>query len=399
MNQEPNIDYGTLCPSLYKFRATGRIIIRQRRDISAAGVAILPGQEHTLRDRDLILTEPGIFFRVYGYWHPSSGYVCDPEYVPMSIFNTETLLEQRIRKKGYCKFYGSEGIEFVTEKYPQFMVPYPPLDTILVGVRHSDVERELRTDVRLREMLESPPDDLLAGLLVELIDFLLDNTSIRKSDLGIFGSLLAGIYHPQYSDLDITVYGKDTFEKLRPYLMEWYSEPDGYLANEFIVEVQQFLDKPSPFTAITREEIIAHHRRKGIYGILPGARDPFLKVEFEPIRRFDEIDNLAEDATMTPSDRITVRARITEHDNGYYMPSEYGIETIEVLEGDTSASPTRVLNYIEQFRMMAFKDEEVIVSGVLEHVERRNTEYDQITLSYPLGWEANVLKTIDAVEF
>lgn len=359
----------------------------------------MPGQEHTLRDRDLILTEPGIFFRVYGYWHPSSGYVCDPEYVPMSIFNTETLLEQRIRKKGYCKFYGSEGIEFVTEKYPQFMVPYPPLDTTLVGVRHSDIERELRTDMRLKEMLESPPDDLLAGLLVELVDYLLDNTSIKKSDLGIFGSLLAGIYHPQYSDLDITVYGKDTFERLRPYLLEWYSEPDGYLANEFIVEVQQFLDKPSPFTAITREEIIAHHRRKGIYGILPGAREPFLKVEFEPIRRFDEIDNLAEDAIMTPSDRITVRARITEHDNGYYMPSEYGIDTIEVLEGDTSASPTRILNYIEQFRMMAFRDEEVIVSGVLEHVERRNTEYDQITLSYPLGWEANVLKTIDAVEF
>ncbi|MHA2042069.1 MAG: hypothetical protein ACW975_09420, partial [Candidatus Thorarchaeota archaeon] len=184
-----------------------------------------------------------------------------------------------------------------------------------------------------------------------------------------------------------------------PYLLEWYSEPDGYLANEFIVEVQQFLDKPSPFTAITREEIIAHHRRKGIYGILPGAREPFLKVEFEPIRRFDEIDNLAEDAIMTPGDRITVRARISTHDDGYYMPSEYGIETLEVIEGDPSASPTKVLNYIEQFRMMAFRDEEVIVSGVLEHVERRNAEYDQIALSYPPGWEANVLKTIDAVEF
>ena len=57
------------------------------------------------------------------------------------------------------------------------------------------------------------------------------------------------------------------------------------------------------------------------------------------------------------------------------------------------------INYIEQFRMMAFRDEEVIVSGILEHVERRNTEYHQVTLSYPPGWEANVLKTIDAVEF
>jgi predicted nucleotidyltransferase len=370
-----------------------------RWDISAAGVAILPGQGHTLRDRDLILTEPGIFFRVYGYWHPSSGYVCDPEYVPMSIFNSETLLDQRIRKKGYCKFYGSEGIDFVTEKYPQFMVPYPPLDTTLVGVEHSDIEKELRTDERLSEMLASPPDDLLGGLLVELVDFLLDNTSIRKSDLGIFGSLLAGIYHPHFSYLTITVYVNYTFEQLRPYLLEWYSEPNGYLANEFIIEVQQFLDKPSPFTAITREEIIAHHRRKGIYGILPGAREPFLKVEFEPIRRFDEIDNLAEDAIMTPGERITVRARITAHDDGYYMPSEYGIETLEVFEGDTSASPTTVLNYIEQFRMMAFTDEEVIVSGILEHVERKSIEYDQIALSYPPGWEANVLKTIDAVEF
>ncbi len=377
----------------------GKIIIGLDGHISTDRVAIMPDQTKTLRDRDLILTEPGIFFRVYGYWHPNAGYVCDPEYVPMSIFKSDTLLERRIRRKGYCKFYGSEGVEFVSERYPQFRVHYPPLDTTLVGVKHPDIKRELRSDRSLKEMLASPPDDLLANLLVELIDYLIDNTPIRESDLGIFGSLLAGIYHPQFSDLDITVFGKKTFERLRSYLLEWYDEPDGYLANEFIVEVEQFLEKPSPFTAITREEIIAHHRRKGIYGILPGAREPFLKVEFEPIRRFDEIDNLAEDATMTPGDRITVRARITDHDDGCYMPSEYGIETLEVLDGDTSASPSRVLNYIEQFRMMAFKDEEVLVSGVLEHVERRSTEYDQIAISYVPGWEANVIKTLGAVEF
>ncbi|MFW9943511.1 MAG: nucleotidyltransferase domain-containing protein [Candidatus Sifarchaeia archaeon] len=377
----------------------GKIIIQLLWGISMDRDAIMSEQATTLRDRDLILTEPGIFFRVYGYWHPPEGYVCDPEYVPMSIFKSDTLLDRRIRKKGYCKFYGPEGVEFVSEKYPDFTVHYPPLDTSLVGVRHPDISEVLRTDTGLKEMLASPPDDLLADLLVELIDHLVDNTSLRQSDLGIFGSLLAGIYHPQYSDLDITVYGKKKFEELRPLLLEWYAEPDGYLANEFVVEVEQFLEKPSPFTAITREEIIAHHRRKGIYGILPGVRDPFLKVEFEPIRRFEEIDSLVEDAIMTPGNRITVKARITEHDGGYYMPSEYGIETLEVLEGNPSASPTRVLNYIEQFRMMAFRDEEVLVSGVLEHVERKSTEYEQIAISYVPGWEANVLKTIDAVEY
>jgi len=70
-----------------------------------------------------------------------------------------------------------------------------------------------------------------------------------------------------------------------------------------------------------------------------------------------------------------------------------------VLDGDPSASPTRVLNYIEQFRMMAFRDEEVLVSGVLEKVERKSTEYEQIAISYVSGWEANVLKTIGAVEY
>ena len=54
---------------------------------------------------------------------------------------------------------------------------------------------------------------------------------------------------------------------------------------------------------------------------------------------------------------------------------------------------------VEQFRMMAFRDEEVLVSGVLEQVERKNTEYEQIAISYVPGWEANVLKTIDAVEY
>jgi predicted nucleotidyltransferase len=40
-----------------------------------------------LRDRDAIQTAEGIIFRVFGYNHPQTSYICDAEYANSKIFN------------------------------------------------------------------------------------------------------------------------------------------------------------------------------------------------------------------------------------------------------------------------------------------------------------------------
>ena len=91
-----------------------------------------------LRDRDAIITREGIIFRVYGYFHPPEGYVCDVEYAPEKIYRSkDPRAPRRLGSKTFYKFYADEGLKFVMENFPEYTLFYRPLQKKLVGVRKS----------------------------------------------------------------------------------------------------------------------------------------------------------------------------------------------------------------------------------------------------------------------
>jgi len=65
-----------------------------------------------LRDRDGIVTEEGIIFRVFGYSHPRGAYICDAEYASANIFQSK---DPRAPRNGgqtgkvFYKIYKEEG--------------------------------------------------------------------------------------------------------------------------------------------------------------------------------------------------------------------------------------------------------------------------------------------------
>ncbi|MFX0061383.1 MAG: hypothetical protein ACFFC7_04290 [Candidatus Hermodarchaeota archaeon] len=349
-----------------------------------------------LRDRDLIFTDEGFFFRVLGYWHPPDGFICDPEYTPAKLYDTTTLMELRERKKGYLKFYGDEGVRFLKENYPQYQIYYKPLRIKLIGVPAPLIADVRRTDLGLKSLLTKSSPDVLQKQTIELIELLSDQSVLSPVDFGLFGSMLADIHHYSFSDIDLAVYGKFQIQELRSLLADMYDSKSSLLKNEFEVAVDVFQAKPSPFTYISRDELIFHQKRKLIYGILVQGSSHVTKVEFEPIRRWDEIKNLHGQVQIEKLGRVMVEARITDADESFFMPSEYGLEVEKILFGDADkCPPVKLVSYFEQFRMQAFKDEQVLVSGILEKVTTRQKEYYQLSLSYgDADWTENVLKLL-----
>ncbi|MFW9906761.1 MAG: hypothetical protein ACFFFH_20815 [Candidatus Thorarchaeota archaeon] len=349
-----------------------------------------------LRDRDLIFTEEGFFFRVLGYWHPPDGFICDPEYTPAKLYDTTTLMELRERKRGYLKFYGDEGVRFLKETYPQYQIYYKPLQVNLIGVPIPLITDVRRTDLGLKSLLAHSSPDVLQKQTIALIDFLTDQTVLSPVDLGLFGSMLAEIHHYSYSDIDLAVYGKSQIQELRSLLADMYGRKSSFLKNEFEVSVATFQAKPSPFKHISRDELIFHQKRKLIYGIVVPDSGRATKVEFEPIRRWDEIENLHNEVQIEKLGRVMVEARITDDTDSFFMPSVYNFEVLDVLFGDADKhTPTKLVSYFEQFRMQAMRDEQVLISGVLEKVTRPHKEYYQVSLSYgDPDWTKNVLKLL-----
>ena len=348
-----------------------------------------------LRDRDAILTRDGIIFRVYGYIHPSGAYVCDPEYASPKVFKSTNPRARRGKSEPlYYKFFADEGLKRILNKFPQYTIFYEPLQKCLVGVNEEDILEARKPDVGLQQVLAKEPDDVLLKALQDLFTRVSSQSGLTEKDFGVFGSLLHGFYHPSFSDLDFIVYGKENINKLCEALETLYRE-DPSLRNEFD-HMKAVEAKDWKFVNYSLKEYLWHQRRKMVYAYFD-SKDAgrVVKAEFEPVKSWTENVN-----TYNPFARIfhvgwiKAIAEITDDKDAPFIPSVYQIEMKDVQDGQEVGDITRIVSYMEEFRMQAKKGESVLVEGNLERVVDGTDVYHQITLSYGPRYYEQTLKVI-----
>jgi len=347
-----------------------------------------------LRDRDAIIVAEGIIFRVYGYWHPPGAYVCDVEYAPSSIYRSEDPRAPRTGGgKTYYKFYADGGLRFVLEKYPQYTVYYRPLGRRLVGVHEEQIRAVRLPQKALERLLASTSKNTLLDALREVITTVSDEAGVKIGNFGVFGSLLHGFYHPEYSDLDFTVYGGEALEKLREALKTLYGRRSAY-QNEFS-SPEALRGKRWRFLHYTPEEYLWHQRRKLIYGVYLGEKRR-IKFEFEPVKEWHEIRNEYDPETrITRLGWVRAKATVVDDSESAFMPSVYQIDETRILEGPQNIKPYRILSYVEEYRLQAFTGERVYVEGWLERLEDPSGVRHQITLSYGPRYYEQTLKVAE----
>jgi predicted nucleotidyltransferase len=348
-----------------------------------------------LRDRDAIIAPDNIIFRVYGYFHPSDAYVCDPEYASATIYESMNPRAPRGKTKPlYYKFYAGEGLQFVREKYPRYTILYEPLQKRFVGVPQKCIAKTRRPDERFRQLIRKQPEDGLLEALHKASTLVLSRSGLSENDLGIFGSLLHGFYHHKFSDLDLIVYGRQELRKLCETVGDLYNEEDS-LQNEF--ESEKALEgKHWKFVNYSPKEYLWHQRRKMIYALLKSKEvGRVVKIEFEPVKDWKEICNEYDpDTRILKKGWIKAVARVIDDQDAPFIPSIYPIQILEILEGPKVENIQRILSYVEEFRMQTKRDEYVFVEGNLEEVVTRNKTFHQITLTYGPRYYEQTLKVI-----
>jgi len=348
-----------------------------------------------LRDRDAILTEEGLIFRVYGYTHPPKAYVCNPEYAPATIYrSTDPRALRKKERQTYYKFYANEGLRFVQKKYPQYTVFHEPLQKRLVGVHQAHIAKTRRPHRKLQQLIAKQPRDDLLKALHKLFDLVATRSGLSKKDFGVFGSLLHGFYHPQLSDIDLTIYGRKNLARLSETLKELYREGKP-LQNEFEGE-EAIKGKGWRFVNYGPKEYLWHQKRKGIYAVFMDQKSRrAIKTEFEPVKDWKEIRNeYSQGVRITQRGWIKAVARVTDEYDAPFMPSIYQIELIKLLEGERVEDVQKVLSYVEEFRMQAKRGEEVYVEGNLELMTTPTKTFHQITLTHCPRYYEQTLKVL-----
>lgn len=349
-----------------------------------------------LRDRDAIVTKEGLIFRVFGYTHPHEGYICDAEYASSEIFKSENPKAFRTDgKRVFYKFYEDEGWRFVEKNFPHHMISYKPLNRSVVGVEHSNIISVRKPQQQLQRLMEQKPEDQLTLALQKVLEGVIANSGLKLRDFGVFGSMLHGFYHPRFSDIDLVVYGGRNARKIREVLSEMYRENASMLRNEFKFGCA-VKGKFWRFTNISPEEFVWHQSRKMVYGVFyDEASKREIKVEFEPVKDWSEIQNeYSEIRSVTNCGWIKAYMQVKDDDEAPFMPSIYSVETLNIVEGPKVEEVRRIVSYIEEFRMQAWKGEKVYVEGNLENVETSKRNFYQVTLTYCPTYYDQVLKIV-----
>jgi predicted nucleotidyltransferase len=352
----------------------------------------------SLRDRDAILTREGIIFRVFGYNHPPNAYICDAEYASAKIFQSA---DPRAPREGkdqlFYKFYNDEGMKLVAKKYPQYLFFHEMLGLKLVGVNKNVIEEVRKPEERLAVLLKSGSTDKLLRAMQRVLNMALENSGLKTSNFGVFGSMLHGFHHPKYSDIDFVIYGKTENAKMRQNLKELYSRNDSGLSNEFESD-EAMNDKRWLFKNFDVQDFVWHQRRKMIYGLYDdrATSGRIIKAEFEPVKAWSEITSEYDpEARITQKGWVKIKARITDDSDAPFIPSVYGIQPLDVFSGTRDAlEAVRVFSYMEEFRQQAQKNETVIVAGNLEEVVSAKGSFHQVTLTYCPRYYEQVLKVV-----
>ena len=351
-----------------------------------------------LRDRDAIVTREGIILRVLGCDHPSKAYFCDPEYAPATLFRSDD--PRALRNGGdtvYYKFYGDEGWEFIRKERREYLIPSEMLQRKIIGVERRDISEIRKPEVRLEELVEARPRDELHSAMQEALDFTCAHADVSVKNFGVFGSLLHGFYDPRFSDIDLILYGSRNAARLRESLDQLYENGSSPFLNEFMTD-EAVKGKTWRFKNYSPKEYVQHQRRKLIYALYKDQESGrTIKTEFEPVKEWDEITN--EHNTKTRVEQMgwtKLVARVNDDGDAPFIPSRYRVEPLKVLEGAREVlEVSRIVSYLEEFRMQARTDEVIYVEGNLEKVVTPRNSFYQIVLTYCPRYYEQVLKSMN----
>jgi predicted nucleotidyltransferase len=347
-----------------------------------------------LRDRDSILTKEGLLFRVFGYSHPSNAYICDTEYASTDVFTSK---DPRAPRTGgnqhFYKFYNDEGMKLVFKRFPQYTFFHEMLRQKVVAVNPDGAEVR-KPEKRLPELIKTEPKDKLVDATQRVLTTMMQQSGLSMSDFGVFGSMLHGFHHPDYSDIDLVVYGRKQNALMRQVLEALYADNASDFRNEFSnPDVMQ--GKQWRYKNLTVKDFLWHQRRKQIYGLFNDAKSGrATKAEFEPVKAWSEIvSEYDPEARIVQEGWVKLKARVVDDIDAPFIPSVYVIKPIEVLSGPKEAAEVvRIFSYMEEFRLQAQKDETILVEGNLEEVASPKCGFHQVTLTYCPRYYEQVLK-------
>ncbi len=339
-------------------------------------------------ESSIITTKDGLYCQVYGNEHPEGKILVKPKYIPTDKISSDFLPYRFIsgRKMNRLNLWIrqdklKEYIHAFAEAYPNYIFKSPlhGKSPLFFVVPRDNIEKAYSPREGLYELTGIPEKDLDEHLktVVELVSFLL-KSKLELGDLGITYSTLMGNYSPYRSDINIVVYGKDKFWELMQFLGK-NSHKD--LRWKTYEEWEEFYKKRNRHIIHKKETYIENMHRKKSEGFFRNTLFVIFAVENEDETWFKWGDENYKNAGNAKFEAI-----VMDNKNSVVRPGCYNISDSKFIEGDDKCKNlpiSKIVFYSRDYCMLAYPDEKIEASGVVEEVTKKSGEkYYRIVVGY-----------------
>ncbi len=314
-----------------------------------------------LRDRDIIQDQEHRVFVTIGHIQPVERVICYLKYVPdpNGKWVSRGVHYRRVFTGRITSI--SQNLGSLPEGY---LIDDPHLGAVLPEVPKKDISVYYSPEQRLREILNDGPFDSLEATAQMIAEALHDYVGINMRYLGITGSIAWRAHSPQFSDVNLNVYG---------FSNAWL------LQNEF-----EALNEHPKLRLCTRSDW--SHSLARLHSRIPmleskeicrlfGRRNALCYDRFRvtptPVLLPDEAPILygSESYSTISSEPVTIRFLVDDDSYGLFVPSLLGGKSDPVPEiGGNNV--TRVMIYDGIFRALIRNGDEIEVTGSLQQITR-----------------------------
>ena len=309
------------------------------------------------KDRDFVETTEGLFFCVVGYVHPPGRYAAYLKYTPAGAGKwARGDVAYRRELPYYHVRHVRRTLGWLEAEHPRYLWTDPATGLRFSHVPAEAVARYYVPERRLAEIVADPADALERETR-DLVTLLAGAAGLPLEAFGVSGSILLGLHNPEFSDIDLLVYGAESVRRLRAVI-------DG-LGSEGLVRLPE--DRRAQWRADTADRfgldpawVADLEARRWHYRLFRGRY-----VSLHPTRADHEIREAYGDRRYVPLGRAVVEARVTDAAEAMFLPAVYRVGDVRWREGGPG-SLEEIVAFEGLYSSAAEAGERILVTGHLE---------------------------------
>jgi predicted nucleotidyltransferase len=331
----------------------------------------------TLRDRDIFQDKEGRTFVALGYIQPQDRVLSFLKYLPdpNGGWSSRGVRYKRVFWGGVDSV--AEGVSLLPEDYTFFDAHF---NTELIEPPRSSIFQYYSPEARLGEILTDGPQDQLEERIKRVAEALHDRLGIPFGDVGVAGSILWRAHDPDFSDINLNIYGlRNSGLLLASY--DQLADSVGFSLRslpDWVRAMERVSTRMPVLTEADLRSLFSRRKAVCLDGQCIGIT-PVLRTEEAPIQ------HSAESYETILEEPLRIRATIEDDVFGLFTPALYSINSAG--NDDTlGRRVNRILAYDGAFSGLFMTGDSVEVSGTLQVV--RSNEGEIIAHQLMVGTKA-----------